>query len=241
MRDDHGSRKWARRSVVVGPTDTRGLKPDPTQQPGSAVPPVAPAPAVAAPAVKPVQEPVGARVVRVAKGFYSGLPPRNVSYVDMTEEVVYDYATAMTGDVAVLRRTVPEGQIWLIDSFYFYGKRDFPFRRLIPDAGLSDEFVFTMKVSGSQPITYEYVIPEYVPGMPLERTKFPFLNNRLGPQEGHFGVWLLEGETISASYRHNAVFMAAGPPAIPVTTIGFRVQGVQFSKVDVEEILQEQT
>jgi hypothetical protein len=172
------------------------------------------------------------RKVDINNGYWGGLMPRDVSVIDKTFEIAFDWANLLTGPLTVLRERVPSGRAWHIDNFYFYARVVAGINNniLLGPAALIDLLGFKVYTSSSQ-LSYDTWGDNVPIGFP--RATFPFLNDRIGPREAKFGVTLFEGEIIRASTQ----LKQATVPVPAIEAIGFRFGGVEGSKATIEDML----
>jgi hypothetical protein len=179
------------------------------------------------------------RKVAVDNGFWSPLMPADQVAIDYTEEVPYSWALLATrGLVTVFQRRVPYGMAWYVDNFYFFARSLGGVGNpvLLPPAALMGSILMRVFTSKSQ-LSYGTISSDTVGLIPQEAS-VPFLNDRIGPREAKFGITLFGGDVIRAyiqtASRPNVVPV---PPPFPITTIGFRMMGLQGAKNDIEDYL----
>lgn len=175
--------------------------------------------------------------MRITQGFWAEAPAFRIQYLDLTQQVAFNFQQALTGPVAILTATVPPGRIWLIDDFYFFAKRPDPFPRLIPPGEMEDQLLLEVRFEGSNNIEYSFT---FVDPTNVARAfpTMPFVNDRLGAREQRFGLWLVEGETVRATYRMPPG--AVVPPATPIQDLGFRMMATQTERAYAESVMEEQ-
>lgn len=229
-RPERGSRKW------------RGRASDPSLDPKFArstpsLPATSPEQVIAGgPIVEQRQRrPLHDRLVRLTQGFWAESPPFRVQYVDLTRIVTFTFQEALAGPVLVLNATVPPGRVWLVDDFYFFARRPNPFPRLIPRGEFEDGIGFTVGFEGSNNIEYSYTHPD-AGGIIRPYATVPMLNDRLGPREQRFALWLVENENVRATFQS----ILPVPPVTPISDIGFRIMATQTERAYAESVMDEQ-
>jgi len=178
------------------------------------------------------------RLVRISKGFYAGMPGRNASYVDITDEAFYLFDPLTNPIAPVCTATVPPGQVWLIDDVRFFARSTFPFQRLL-DAGEFEQLLgLYISITGSWNIVLRFDAAFY--GLLSEQgpSRFPFVNENIGATGTKFGIWALEGESIQAWYQK--LYLGAPAPAAQLSTIGFRMRGYQGGVAEMLRTINEQ-
>ena len=175
------------------------------------------------------------RLVRLSRAFYATMPPRDAIFVDTTEEVLFDYAAALNSSQQIVTATVPAGQVWLIDHLYFFARGAAPFYRLVDPGDVERNLGLFVDIVGSNNLVLRFD-RDFLAGTATQsESRFPFLNDRVGTRQTSFGIWLLEGESISASYQ--MMWNAAPAPAVPVSAVGFRFTAYQGDLSRVLEII----
>lgn len=171
--------------------------------------------------------------VAVDNGYYAQLMQRQMGAIDITDQWTWDPDTLSTGPVTILSKVVPDGLAWHIDNMYFFASAlGGPLGTVLLGPAVFN-LVLLMKVAtSSSQLNYENSARLF-PALP--KSSFPFLNDRIGPREGKFGITLYGGEYIRATVEQA---VAGVLPAAAVSTIGFRIMGIEAAKNDMQDYLE---
>jgi hypothetical protein len=173
-----------------------------------------------------------AKTVNVNNGFYSPLAPRYQTFIDYSDDWVYDHDVIQSGEVSILSKTVPNGLAWYVDNMYFFASAiGGPMGFMLLDSIALAPYITLQVFTSSSQLTYTS-FERIGPQLPI--TSFPFLNDRIGSREAKFGITLYEGESIRAVINPRQ----AAVPIPAVVTIGFRFMGIQAAKNDIEDYLE---